>query len=120
MNESNNNGNIENESMIDYKAVNEDIKENGHDKMMDSIMERRKRQSMIPFNLKKENKSRINAYISKRNYEFINDLMTKGELISMKLSKGAILDRALTNLFKTLDDGDSLEEIAIYHLEMGD
>ena len=46
--------------------------------------------------------------------------MTKGELISMKLSKGAILDLALTNLFKTLDDGESLDEIAIYHLEMGD
>ncbi len=107
MNESNNNGNIENESMIDYKAVNEDIKENGKVKMMASIM-------------KKKDKSRINAYISNRNYEFINELMNKGELISMKLSKGAILDLALTNLFMSLDCGESLETIAINHLERGE
>ena len=120
MNESNNNENVHNESMIDYKAINEDIKENGKAKMMASIMERRNKQSMIASNLKKEDKSRINAYISKRNYNFITDLMRKGELISMKLSKGAILDLALTNLFMSLDDGESLEAIAIYHLEMGE
>ena len=44
----------ENESMIDYKAVHEDLKENGRERMMATIMERRKRQSMIPFNLKKK------------------------------------------------------------------
>ncbi len=109
MNNSNNvinNENVNNES-IDYKSINEDIRKNGKAKMMTTIM-------------KKNNKSRINAYISNRNYEFINDLMSKGELISMKLSKGAILDLALTNLFMSLDCGESLEAIAINHLEMGE
>ena len=36
----------------------------------------------------------------------------------MRLSKGAILDLALTNLFKSLSVGESLESIAIQHLEM--
>lgn len=92
-----NNEKVTNEDMIDYNAVNRDIKLNG-----------------------KAHKSRINAYISNRNYEFINDLMSKGELISMKLSKGAILDLALTNLFMSLDCGESLETIAINHLERGE
>jgi len=70
--------------------------------------------------MEKENKCRINAYISKMNYKMIDELMTKGELISMKLSKGAILDLALTNLFMSLDSGESLETIAINHLERGD
>ena len=108
MTNSNNITNTENVNQgIDYKAINEDIRENGKAKMMDSIM-------------KKKDKSRINAYISNRNYEFINDLMSKGELISMKLSKGAILDLALTNLFMSLDCGESLETIAINHLERGE
>ena len=46
--------------------------------------------------------------------------MSKGELISMRLSKGAILDLALTNLFVSLDCGESLETIAINHLERGE
>lgn len=98
---------IDNENMIDYKAVSQDIKENGKVKMMESMM-------------KKQNKSRINAYISKKNYDFINDLMTNGELICMKLSKGAILDLALTNLSISLECGEALETIAINHLERGD
>lgn len=89
--------NMTDENVIDYKAVARDIKLNG-----------------------RAHKSRINAYISNRNYEFINELMSKGELISMRLSKGAILDLALTNLFMSLDCGESLETIAINHLERGE
>ena len=66
---------------------------------------------------KKESKCRINAHISKVNYKFIDDLMENGELISMRLSKGAILDLALSNLFVSLDSGESLEMIAINHIE---
>lgn len=66
---------------------------------------------------KKESKCRINAYISKVNYDFIDDLMAKSELINMRLSKGAILDLALTNLFMSLDSGESLDMIAINHIE---
>lgn len=40
--------------------------------------------------------------------------------MTMKLSKGAILDLALTNLFKTLENGETLENIAIQHLVKGD
>ena len=66
---------------------------------------------------KKESKCRINAHISKVNYRFIDDVMAKGELIGMRLSKGAILDLALTNLFMSLDSGESLDIIAINHIE---
>ena len=69
---------------------------------------------------KKESKCRLNAFISKKNYVFIDDVKRKGELISMKLSKGAILDLALTNLAMSLQSGESLETIAINHLERGD
>ena len=71
-------------------------------------------------NNNENSKCRINAFISKKNYSYIDELMTKGELISMKLSKGAILDLALTNLFISLDSGESLENIAINHLERGE
>ena len=60
---------------------------------------------------------RINAYISNKNYKNIDELMNGGELICMKLSKGAILDLALTNLFNSLNSGETLENIAIQHLE---
>ena len=63
------------------------------------------------------NKSRINAYISTKNYEKVTDLMNNETLMCMKLSKGAIIDLALTNLFKSLDVGETLENIAIQHLE---
>lgn len=66
------------------------------------------------------NKSRINAYISTKNYEKVTDLMNNETLMCMKLSKGAIIDLALTNLFKSLDVGETLENIAIQHLEKGD
>ena len=64
-------------------------------------------------------KKRINAYISKQNYEGIDNLMNKQELINMRLSKGAILDLALSNLFKSLEF-ETLENIAIQYLEKGD
>lgn len=66
---------------------------------------------------KKESKCRINAHISRVNYKFIDDVMAKGELIGMRLSKGAILDLALTNLFMSLDSGESMDVIAINHIE---
>jgi hypothetical protein len=69
-------------------------------------------------NSKSSKKARINAFISRKNYEGIDDLMNKGELISMKLSKGAILDLALTHLFNSLEIGETLENIAIHHLEI--
>lgn len=65
----------------------------------------------------KQPKCRINAHISRVNYKFIDDVMAKGELISMRLSKGAILDLALTNLFLSLDSGETLDNIAINHIE---
>ena len=64
-------------------------------------------------------KKRINAFISKDNYEGIDKVMNDNELISMRLSKGAVLDLALSNLFKTLEY-ESLESIAIQYLEKGD
>ena len=60
---------------------------------------------------------RINAKISKQNYVNIDELMEKEQLISMKLSKGAILDIALSTLFTALAVGESLESLAIQHLE---
>ena len=66
---------------------------------------------------KRQSKCRINAHISKVNYKFIDDVMAKGELIGMRLSKGAILDLALTNLFMSLDSGESMDVIAINHIE---
>jgi len=59
---------------------------------------------------------RINAKISKENYIAIDDLMKKGELISMKLSKGAILDIALSCMFNALQH-ETLDGLAIQHLE---
>lgn len=58
---------------------------------------------------------RINAKISKHNYVAIDGLMKKDELISMKLSKGAILDIALSCLFNALEY-ENLESLAIQHL----
>lgn len=58
---------------------------------------------------------RINAKISKHNYVAIDELMKNGELISMKLSKGAILDIAVSCLMNALEH-ESLEALAIQHL----
>ena len=59
---------------------------------------------------------RINAKISKTNYVAIDEMMKKEHLISMKLSKGAILDIALSCMFKAVEC-ESLESLAIQHLE---
>lgn len=64
----------------------------------------------------KSNKCRINAYISTKNYLAIDDLMKKERLLTMSLSKGAILDIALSCFFKALDV-ESLENLTIQHLE---
>ena len=66
----------------------------------------------------KEHKAncRINAKISKKNYHNIDELMKTEHLISMKLSKGAILDISLSCLFNALQH-ESLESLAIQHLE---
>lgn len=64
----------------------------------------------------KSNKCRINAYISKKNYIAIDELMKNERLITMSLSKGAILDIALSNFFRALDV-ESLENLTIQHLE---
>ena len=66
------------------------------------------------------NKHRINAFISIDNYNKVSELMNNEEIMNMKLSKGAILDLALTTFFKSLDSGETLENIAIQHLEKGD
>ena len=58
---------------------------------------------------------RINAKISKQNYFDIDKLMQTEHLISMKLSKGSILDIALSCLFNSLEH-ESLESLAIQHL----
>ena len=65
----------------------------------------------------KEERCRINAHISKVNYGFIDDIMMKKNVCSMKLTKGAILDLALTNLFMSMESGESLDMIAINHIE---
>ena len=62
-------------------------------------------------------KKRINAYISKKNYNKVSELMDNEKLMNMRLSKGAVLDLALTNLFASLDVGETIENIAIRHLE---
>ena len=65
-------------------------------------------------------KKRINVYISKKNYNKVSELMDNEILMSMRLSKGAVLDLALTNLFSTLKNGESIENIVIRHLEGDD
>lgn len=64
----------------------------------------------------KINKCRINAYISKKNYSAIDELIENEHLISMTMSKGAILDLALSCFFNALNV-ESLENLAIQHLE---
>lgn len=56
--------------------------------------------------------SRINAFITNKNYERVNKLMKEERILGMKLSKGAILDLALTNLHNSLENGVSLTSIA--------
>ena len=63
------------------------------------------------------NEKRINAKISKQNYDDIDELMKNGQLISMKISKGAVLDIAVSCMFRSLESGESLESLAIQHLE---
>ena len=58
---------------------------------------------------------RINAKISKQNDSNINKLMKTEQLMSMTLSKGAILDIALSCLFNALEY-ENLESLAIQHL----
>jgi len=62
-----------------------------------------------------KNKCRINAYISQKNYVAIDELMKKEHSPSM--SKGLILDLALSNFFRAIDVGESLENLTIQHLE---
>ena len=62
----------------------------------------------------KEN--RINAKISKKNYIAIDELMKNERLSSMKLSKGFILDLALSCLFNSLQH-ETLDSLTIQHLE---
>ena len=64
----------------------------------------------------KISKCRINAYISKKNYSAIDELIENEHLISMTMSKGAILDLALSCFFNALNV-ESLENLAIQHLE---
>ena len=64
----------------------------------------------------KSKKCRINAYISTKNYLAIDDLMKKERLLTMSISKGAILDIALSCFFKALDV-ESIENLTIQHLE---
>ncbi len=70
-----------------------------------------------PIMEKGKKKCRINAHISRVNYKFIDELLAKKDICSMRLSKGAILDLALTNLNMSLESGESLDMIAINHIE---
>ena len=65
----------------------------------------------------KASKCRINAYISKKNYKDIDEFIDKEHLISMTLSKGAVLDVALSTFFNAIKCGESLENLTIQHLE---
>ena len=60
--------------------------------------------------------SRINAWISNKNYEYINELLLS-DAKAIKITKGSIIDLALTNLAMSLDSGESLDMIAINHIE---
>ena len=73
--------------------------------------------SESPVMEKKNGRCRINAYVSKVNYAFIDDIMANHKIANMRMTKGAILDLALTNLFMSLEYGESLNMIAINHLE---
>jgi len=67
--------------------------------------------------MKSNNKARINAYISPKNYNTIDEVMVNHKLGVTKLSKGFILDLALTKLFKDLENGESLENMAVQFLK---
>ena len=56
---------------------------------------------------------RINAFISQTNYKLIDELIENKSLYGMKLTKGTVLDLALTSLFTSLESGESLENIAL-------
>lgn len=62
-------------------------------------------------------KSRINAWISPKNYQAIDNIMENNKLGTMKLSKGLVLDIALANLVHSLAVGESIETLAIQFLE---
>lgn len=62
-------------------------------------------------------KSRINAWISPKNYEAIDGIIEDNKLGTMKLSKGLVLDIALANLVHSLDVGETIESLAIQFLE---
>lgn len=62
-------------------------------------------------------KSRINAWISPKNYQAIDVIMENNKLGTMKLSKGLVLDIALANLVHSLNVGESFENLAIQFLE---
>lgn len=66
---------------------------------------------------KTNGESRINAWISSKNYDFIDEILSKADLKSLKRTKGTILDLALTNLFISMEAGESLDMIAINHIE---
>ena len=68
-------------------------------------------------NQNQKDKSRINAWISPKNYEAIDEIMKNNKLGTMKLSKGLVLDIALANLVHSLDVGESIESLAIQFLE---
>ena len=71
-------------------------------------------------NKKTNEKSRINAFISPRNYEAIDEIMRNNRLGTMKLSKGLILDIAIANLVHALEVGESIESLSIQFLEGSD
>ena len=62
-------------------------------------------------------KCRINAWISPKNYQAIDNIMENNTLGTMKLSKGLVLDIALANLVNSLNVGESIESLAIQFLE---
>ena len=68
-------------------------------------------------NNKNTKKSRINAFISKNNYENIDKIIENNNLGTMKVSKGLVLDIAIAQLVQALDVGESFESLAIQFLE---
>ena len=61
-----------------------------------------------------ENICRINAKISKLNYVAIDELMKTEHLSSMKMSKGLVLDIALSCLFNSLEH-ENLDALIVQH-----
>ena len=66
--------------------------------------------------MEKENLKRCSAFITTKNYGRINKVMEEKTLLNMKMSKGIIIDMALSHFFKHIET-DDINQYAIEHLQ---